>query len=139
MAEWITSQEAADILGVGKSAIPKMLRRGDLTRRARKPILNRAEVLAYRDARLAAARAREESARSKGPFQPSPPDTDHVWLTSKEAGRLLGVVPIAVNARARRGRLPSVLANGRRWYRLDHLELFMRAQAVKRGQSRQRR
>ena len=103
MADWITVQQAADILGVGKSAIPKMLRRGDLTKRAQRPILNRTEVLAYRDARLAAMQAREKAARPKGPSQPPPPDTDHVWLTSQQAGALLGVVPIAVNARARRG------------------------------------
>lgn len=44
----------------------------------------------------------------------------------------MGISPTAVNVRARRGRLPNVLANGRRWYRRDHLELVQRADQAKR-------
>lgn len=130
MAEWITAREAADVLGVHLSAVPKMIRRGDLTKRHRRPILNRAQVIALRDARLEVPRATRPSRAPKGP--PRPPDEVHDWLTSTEAGAVMGVSSVAVNARARRGRLPSEVANGRRWFRQDHLDLMLRADAAKR-------
>ncbi|WP_139306507.1 hypothetical protein [Nocardioides exalbidus] len=54
--EWITQREVAAILGVHKSAIPKMQRRGDLTPRARRrPALSLAAVVELKAAREAAA------------------------------------------------------------------------------------
>lgn len=115
------------------SSIPKMLRRGDLTKRPQRPILNRAEVLAYRDARRAAqaalVAARE---RAKEPYQPTPPDQEHDWLLADAAAAVMGISRVAMNARANRGQVPSVKADGRRWYRRDHLELVLRAAAAKR-------
>lgn len=130
MAEWITAREAAQILGVHLSAIPKMIRRGDLSKRPQRPVLNRAEVIAYRDARRAAQQAPPTPRPFKGP--PALPDHEHDWLSSEGAAMIMGVSRVAVNARARRGRIPSVLLNGRRWYRRDHLELVLRAAAAKR-------
>lgn len=52
--------------------------------------------------------------RSRGPKKPEPPDTEHEWLLAEAAGALMGISRIALNARARRGRVPSVLASGRR-------------------------
>lgn len=129
MAEWIPAREAADILGVHISAIPKMIRRGDLTSRRRRPTLNRDQVVALRDARRAAEQALAERRQPKGP--PAPPDEAHEWLTPVEAGAVMGVSHVAVNARARRGRLPSVKLEGRRWFRRDHIELVLRADAAK--------
>jgi hypothetical protein len=133
VAEWITAREAAAILGVHMSAVPKMIRRGDLSKRSQRPILARAEVIAYRDGRLAAqealAAARE---RARQPREPTPPDREHNWLLADAAAAVMGISRVAVNARANRGRIPSVLANGRRWYRRDHLELVLRAEAAKR-------
>jgi hypothetical protein len=103
-----------------------MIRRGDLTRRPQRPILDRAEVLALRDARAAAAQAAARRPEPKAP--PAPPDDDHDWLCPDEAAAVVGISRVAINARARRGRLPSVVANGRRWYRRDHLELVLRAE-----------
>ena len=40
MSEWVTVREAAEILGVHMSAVPKMVRRGDLTPRTQRPRLN---------------------------------------------------------------------------------------------------
>lgn len=128
MSDWITVREAAQVLGVHVSAIPKMLRRGDLARREQRPILDRAQVLKYRDARQAA----QAVVRQDSPRGPVPPDSDHDWLSSAEAAAVMGITPTGVNVRARRGRLPSVLANGRRWYRRDHLELVQRADQAKR-------
>jgi hypothetical protein len=131
MDEWIRAKDAAEILGVHLSAIPKMICRGDLTRRRRRPILNRGEVIAYRDARNAARLSPAKRRPTAGP--PAPPDLEHEWLTPDQAADLLGISRIAVNARARRDRLPSALANGRRWYRADHLHLYLMAQAAKRN------
>jgi excisionase family DNA binding protein len=128
--EWITVREAADILGVHMSAVPKMIRRGDLTPRRRRPRLKRTAVLALRDRRAAhkpVQRARRD---------PEPPDRTHEWLTSREAATLMGTTHTAVAQRARRGRLPSQLHDGRRWFRRDHLELVKRADLAKRRPQR---
>jgi hypothetical protein len=129
MAEWITVEEAADSLGVHISAIPKMIRRGDLTKRPQRPILNRAQVLAYRDARLAAQQTGPRTRPTKGP--PTPPDNEHEWLSAEDVGAIMGLSRVAVMARARREHLPSVVANNRRWFREDHLHLLLRAQNAK--------
>lgn len=129
MRDWITVREAAQILGVHMSAVPKMIRRGDLTKREQRPILDRAEVIALRESRSAAADARVTRRGT-----PAPPDNEHEWLSAREAGAFMGVGSAAVSIRARRGRLPSVLHDGRRWFRRDHLALVRRADRVKRGQ-----
>lgn len=129
MTEWITGREAAEILGVHVSLIPKMLRRGDLASRPERPSLRRTDVEALRDKRAAAA-GRHRAAT------PGPPDDDHDWLLAPEAGALMGVGPEAVRIRARRGRLPSVLHDGRRWFRRDHLELVRHADQVRRAPER---
>lgn len=112
------------------SLIPKMLRRGDLTSRRRRPSLRRAEVEALRG-----KRAEPKPKPASGSGSPKPPDDEHVWLLAPEAGALMGVGPEAVRIRARRGRLPSELHDGRRWFRRDHLELVKRADAVRRDKS----
>lgn len=128
MSEWVTGREAAQILGVHVSAVPKMVRRGDLTpRNGRRPFLRRADVEALRD-----RRAVPKPVKAPRPA-PQPPDAEHEWLSSNEAAALMGVGRTAVIVRARRGRLPSELHDGRRWFRRDHLELVKRADAVRRG------
>lgn len=130
MSDWITAREAAAILGVHVSAVPKMTRRGDLTPRRARPSLLRADVEALRDLRAQPKPQRP----SRG--APRPPDDQHAWLLADEAGALMGVGPEAVKIRARRGRLPSELHDGRRWFRRDHLELVKHADDVKRGKRR---
>jgi hypothetical protein len=134
MSDWITAREAAEILGVHKSNIPKMRRRGELTKRAggERPAFSRREVLALRDLRAqpwARASADEPTPRRL----PAPPDVEHDWLDSDAAAEAMGVTRNAVNDRAKRGRLPSVKNDGRRWFRRDHLELVKHADQVKRG------
>lgn len=131
MPEWITVREAADILGVHMSAVPKLIRRGDLTPRDRRPRLNRAAVVALRAAR-AAANEEQRQARRETRLPPQPPDADHEWLSAVEAGDLMGIGPAGVRVRARRGRLPSTTHDGRVWFRRDHLELVRRADQAKR-------
>jgi hypothetical protein len=124
MSDWITHREAAEILGVHVSLIPKMLRRGDLNSRRERPSLDRAEVETLRAKRAEVAAVR---AFPLGPRRPQPPDDEHEWLLAPEAGVLMGVGAEAVKVRARRGRLPSEVHDGRRWFRRDHLELVKSA------------
>jgi hypothetical protein len=136
VSEWITAREAAAILGVHKSNIPKMLRRGELTKRRQRPILNRAEVIACRDAREAACRALAEAReKAREPRRPRPPDSKHDWLLADAAAAVMGISRVAVNARARREQLPSAKSDGRRWYRRDHLELLLRSQTASRDRN----
>jgi hypothetical protein len=132
MHDWITVREAAQILGVHMSAIPKIVRRGDLNRRSQRPVLNRDEVLVLRATREAAAAVKAAARQDHGPTIPRPPDDEHEWLSTAEAGALMGISGAGVSIRARRGRLPSVLHQGRRWFRRDHLELVRRADQAKR-------
>lgn len=125
MDEWITEKEAAAILGVHKSTIPKMIRRGALTRREQRPVLNLAQVLAYRD-----IRQRPPEPKPVKEF-PAPPDHDHDWLSADDASELIGISRIAVMARARRQRIPSTVSDNRRWFRKDHLALYMQAQRAR--------
>lgn len=134
MSEWITFREAAEILNCHVSLIPKMLRRGDLTSRRERPSLLRGDVEALRDRR--AERPTGVSRETPvGSATPQPPDDKHEWLLAPEAGAVMGVGPEAVKIRARRGRLPSELHDGRRWFRRDLLELVKRADEVKRSKA----
>lgn len=134
MPKWITQREAAAILGVHPSLIPKLLRRGDLWSRPRmRPSLQREEVEALRARRATPPAPRPGKPRREPTPGPQPPDRTSPWLTSDEAAALMGVTRNAVNDRARRGRLPSLMHDGRRWFRQDHLELVKRADDVKRG------
>lgn len=130
MPMWVTQREAARLLGVHASAVPKMVRRGDLTPRPARPSLDRAEVLALRKARDAEQFQREQG-RVASPVRPAPPDQEHEWLQAPAAAAVVGCSVVAINARARRGRVPSTLDGGRRWYRLDLLELWLRARAAR--------
>lgn len=137
MSDWITAREAAEILGVHQATIPKMRRRGDLTTRpdGERPAYDRQQVIALRD-RRAQPRPEQPSPQLAPPHEPwvaSPPDDAYDWLTSDQAAALMGVTRNAVNDRAKRGRLPSEMHDGRRWFRRDHLELVRRADQVKRG------
>ena len=132
MAEWVTHREAAQVLGVHVSLIPKMLRRGDLTARRQRPSLSRALVVELAAARTAAAAERELRRRTASrPSGPRPPDDEHAWLDVPAAARVLGCSEGALKMRVTRGRVPCVPHDGRRWFRLDHLELVVRASVAK--------
>lgn len=63
MDEWVTQNEAARLLGVHVSLVPKMVRRGDLTPRRERPSLRRDQVDELAAARKAAV-ADQESRRT---------------------------------------------------------------------------
>jgi len=118
---WITQPEAAEILAVHPQTVAKMVARGDLTSRGQWDVLgslDRDDVLRLRDARreAAARRQRDREARARRP---------------REAAEFMGVSQPAISKRARRGRLPFVANEGRRWFRRDHLELVKHADLVK--------
>ena len=134
---WVTHREAAELLGVHVSLIPKMLRRGDLTSRIESPSLSRRQVLELAATRAAeaAARAAEAAERERRratprPATPRPPDEQHEWLLAPLAAVVLGCSEIALHGRASRGQVPFTLHGGRRWFRLDLLELLLRARAA---------
>lgn len=125
----MTHREAAELLRVHVSLIPKMLRRGDLTSRRERPALSRAQVL-----ELAAARERtadERERRRSEPIGLRPPDDEHDWLLAPAAAAVLGCSEGALGMRANRGQVPFTVRGHRRWYRLDLLELQMRAQVAR--------
>jgi hypothetical protein len=134
-SEWVTYREAAELLGVHVSLIPKMLRRGDLTSRRQRPALSRAQVLDLAAARqrMTAERAQREADLRQG--GPRPPDDDHEWLLGPAAAAVLGCSEGALGMRANRGQVPFMVHCRRRWYRLDLLELLVRARVARdRGQ-----
>jgi hypothetical protein len=130
MANWITAREAAAILDVHVSAIPKMIRRGDLARRPnRRPILDRDQVLEYREARLAALQAGPRvRPRKVLQHRPTAATTGSIL---EGAATVMGISRHAIGVRARRGQVPSEVASGRRWFRRDHLLLLQNARAAK--------
>lgn len=129
--DWITNREAAAILGVHMSAVPKMIRRGDLTPRERRPQLARNEVEELRD-RRAQPKPPKPTPDPKPRHVPKPPDQEHDWLNADEAAELLGLGRSGVIYRAQLDKLPNEKHDGRRWFRRDHLELVKRAASVKR-------
>jgi hypothetical protein len=119
------------LLGVHVSLIPKLLRRGELTSRRVRPSLSRVQVVALADARERAAAERERRRAESMPRGPQPPDGEHVWLLTSAAAVVLGCTEVALGARATRGQVPYTLHGGRRWFRLDLLELLLRARAAR--------
>ena len=129
--QWVTHREAALLLGVHVSLIPKMLRRGDLTSRRKRPSLSRDEVLELATARKERAAERERRRKIPRLAGPRPPDEEHEWLLVPTAAVVLGCSEGALRMRANRGRVPFTVQGGRRWFRLDHLELLVRAQVAR--------
>lgn len=128
----MTHREAAQLLGVHVSLIPKMLRRGDLTSRRESPALSRRQVVELAAARAARADECERRRRTPRTGGPRPPDDEHDWLPTPAAAAVLGCTEIALKGRAARGQVPYMVHSGQRWFRLDLLELLLRARAARR-------
>lgn len=129
---WITQRESARLLGVHPSLISKMLRRGDLTSRDQRPSLSRQQVvdLAARREDDRQERLLRRSSSARGPRGPRPPDDLHDWLGAPAAAAVLGCTTIALQGRCARGQVPYTVHDGRRWFRLDLLELLVRARVA---------
>jgi pyruvate/2-oxoglutarate dehydrogenase complex dihydrolipoamide acyltransferase (E2) component len=129
MAAWVTQRQAAELLGVHVSAVPKIVRRGDLTPRDGRPSLSQDQVVELAAARAAAAAALERRRTTSTPG-PRPPDKEHDWLLGPAAAAVLGCTQIALQGRSARGQVPYTVHDRRRWYRLDLIELVVRARAT---------
>lgn len=128
--EWVTIKEAAQLLGVHYSNVPKMVRRGDLTpRKNKRPSLSRKQVLALREVRAERARLRALLPEAKK-LPPQPPDDERDWVNAAAVAAHLNVGITAVHQRSRRGRLPFTLGSDgqTRFYRLDQVDMAVRAQ-----------
>ena len=132
-SEWVSQVDAARILGVHRSAVPKMVRRGDLSPRHERPNLKRSDVEALRDAR--AERSRLLSLPPEPKPAPQPPDEHPDWVLAKDLATEMGVGGAwVVHQRARRGRLPYVTAaDGTRWFRRDLVAMAVQAQEATRS------
>jgi hypothetical protein len=131
VSEWITSREAAEILGVQSSSIPKMRRRVDLTGRpgGRRPAWSRQQVLELAEARRATENKLKRQ-RNRGPWEPTPPDYEHEWLLIRPAAVVLGIGANTLSNRVSAGLVPCTTNDNRRWFRLDHLEGIVRSRVA---------
>lgn len=132
--KWITHREAAEILGVHVSLIPKMLRRGDLASRpeGRRPSLDGSSVSEL--ARRRAERTKErDRMRARLALGPQPPDRENVWLLIGPAAAVLGTTAAHLSNKVGRGQVPCTTRGHRRWFRRDHLEMILRARHVERS------
>ncbi|SDS20770.1 DNA binding domain-containing protein, excisionase family [Nocardioides scoriae] len=123
----MTYAQAAAILGVHVSNVPKLVTRGEIrSRGTRGPhaSLLRADVEAVLERRRERRRAKagQEAAPPPRPVT-APPDDDHEWLTLEEAGEVIGISGQAVGKRAKRGKIPHVRQGVRVWVRADHAQI----------------
>jgi excisionase family DNA binding protein len=131
----VTIKEAARLLGVHYSAVPKMVRRGDLTpRQGKRPSLSRGAVLQLRADRAERARLRAQPPTPKQAPEPQPPDNEYDWVDAGAVAAHLNVGVPAVHQRARRGGLPFTLGSDgqTRFYRLDQVDMVLRAREATR-------
>jgi hypothetical protein len=133
--EWITREQAGEILGITAAGVGFFVRRGDLHPRPKKrhrPSLDRAEV-----ERLAEARAETLARRQPMiPRQPRHPQDGNEWLSALQVANRLGMSRLWVDIRAQRGELPyTVGPQGRRSYRIDHVEAFAEERGLRASES----
>ncbi|GAB3659288.1 hypothetical protein GCM10027596_16660 [Nocardioides korecus] len=113
--EWLTYEQAAELLGCHISRITKLINRGELRTRQQitghKPrggSFRRAELerIAAADARRKRERISRRAEVEDAEALRRPPD-DHEWISIPEAARQLGLTDKAVLARIHRDRLPA--------------------------------
>ncbi len=130
----VTYAQAADILGVHVSNVPKLVTRGEIrSRGTRGPhaSLVRADVEAVLEHRRERRRLKAEQEAAPPPRPASaPPDDEHAWLTLEEAGEVIGISGQAVGKRARKGTIPHVRDGVRVWVRADHAEMAANVRAA---------
>jgi excisionase family DNA binding protein len=113
-SQWMTTEEAAAFLGVGKKAVYMAVYEGRLrkARRGRgKPTFDRADVEAYLARRW------------------HPGRSDPYWVDLSEAAELLGIPGERVRDRARRNLLPTPVKHpsGRLLFRRQQIEVIAQA------------
>lgn len=110
----LTLEEAAEILGVARSTVQRLVLAGDLTRthRYRHAVLDREEV-----ERLALTRFRRGH-----PY----------WCSSGEARKILGLSRTRVRQLTERDRIPGVQHEGRWYFRRHQIENLANARRARR-------
>jgi excisionase family DNA binding protein len=114
-APGLTAAEAADIIGVTRQTVYKLVHSGELPK-ARKNQRAGLDRVAVEQAGLARV-----PARGGHPY----------FLTANEAAEVLGVTPKRVHQLAERGRLPVVEHDGRRLFRRPQLEVVANARRAR--------
>lgn len=123
----LTYAEAAEILGVHVSAVPKIVRRGELhAERRRDGALLRSEVEELAAQRRARREELESRAGKRRQVDPRP-DADHEWFRPREVAELVGISEQGVRKRLARGTMPAVRKGSRWWVRADQLANVERA------------
>lgn len=132
--EWITWQQAADIVGCAPSTMyhhyvdSGVIKHRD--HRARRGSLDRASVerFAAEHRRLLAERdaARRRAAR---PRRPGPRSLEGVWLGSGTTALMFGFSRERLHQLLRAGRIPATREGRRWWFRRDHVEQLVAARA----------
>lgn len=114
-APGLTAAEAAEIIGVTRQTVYKLVHSGALPK-ARKHQRSGLDREAVEQAGLARV-----PARGGHPY----------FLTASEAAEVLGVTPKRVHQLAERGRLPVVEHDGRRLFRRPQLEVVANARRAR--------
>ncbi|WP_460796782.1 helix-turn-helix domain-containing protein [Nocardioides pacificus] len=136
MREWITYDEAAEVLGCSRPVVARLLEEGRLEQRkglARKfPSINAASArrlageLAAEDAeRVEAERVRQEQRAA----WMTPPADGQVWLDAPVVAALLSVSIQRVYQLLRAGRIPYTVHGGKHWIRRVDAEVIAAARA----------
>lgn len=128
MSEWVTHEQAAGLLGVGKTTVQRLADDGILVRRdttARgRPSLSRQSVLVHLEALEEARDLRKAREAERAARRVVSPDLPGEWLREKPAAIVAGMSGPGLGKRAKRGGIPHVAINGYRWYRRDQMEMF---------------
>jgi hypothetical protein len=139
-AEWITSHQAAALVGCHRNTIDRHVGLGDIERRypagKKTPTLKRSSVEEFaewwRAQELEAERRRQEQEAIP---KPGPPDDGEVWLDSATAALVVGVSPQYLGRLALQERLPA--ARDARltkwWFRRRDIEQYAASRALRAG------
>ncbi|PVG82137.1 hypothetical protein DDE18_15795 [Nocardioides gansuensis] len=129
--QWMSWQEAADLIGCSRHVVAKLLEAGHLHQRqvnrtaslSRASVEAAARVYAEQQAAAAQARAARQLAKEQALLErTAPPENGEVWIDVTTAALLLGVTAHAVRQRIRHGRFPASRRGGPLWVRRADVE-----------------
>lgn len=113
-AEWVSQQQAADLVGAPVKTVEFAARSGKFVKRQETPSLQHESVVAWARAREERSARAAENRRRRRTTPVGPPEPEG-WLELGEAARVLGVSRYTVLRYATAGRLEK-RRSGRHWY-----------------------
>lgn len=134
-SDWLTWQQAAEVVGCPVSTIGWYRTQGRIEGRPRdgtRPSLRRDSVEKFATwwSRQKVKRVREARRRDERPEpKAGPPTGNEVWLDAGTAAAVLGLSSRRVSQLASAERLPATMHNGRWWMRRTDLETVAAARA----------